>query len=340
MIQAYKTFKVLIIGCGNIAGGYDNAQPGENLPLGHAKAFINHGGFELAACVEPDAHKRVAFQKRWKVTHGYESMQSVLANNLKFNVISICSPTQQHETDIQSALSLQPQLIFCEKPITPNVEDSLKSIKSCQAARIKLAVNYSRRWSSRVDSFRQELINESWGKVRSVTGIYNKGILNNGSHMIDLLQCLLGPLQVKSVGKAVYDHWSDDPSIDCVLRTQRGAPVHINVADARDYSIFELQIVTEKGVISIEDGGSTWRLRKAQPSTDLAGYQFLNQGETIHQLQSDAMTNALANIWDALMHNKPLMSDGSNALQAQLVCEQIKQLATQAHLNKKTTEVI
>jgi len=333
-------FKVLIIGCGNIAGGYDNAQPDINLSLGHAKAFINHGGFDLATCVEPDAHKRVTFQKRWQVTHGYESMQSVLANNLAFDVISICSPTQYHDKDIKSAITLQTQLIFCEKPITPNVEDSLKSIKSCQAAGIKLAVNYSRRWSSRVDSFRQELINESWGKVRSVTGIYNKGILNNGSHMIDLLQCLLGPLQVKSVGKAVYDHWSDDPSIDCVLRTQRGAPVHINVADARDYSIFELQIVTEKGVISIEDGGSTWRLRKAQPSTDLAGYQFLNQGETIHQLQSDAMTNAVANIWDALMHNKPLMSDGSNALQAQLVCEQIKQLATQAHLNKKTTEVI
>jgi len=333
-------FKVLIIGCGNIAGGYDNAQPDENLPLGHAKAFINHGGFELSGCVEPDAHKRVAFQKRWKITHGYESMQSVLANNLEFDVISICSPTQQHENDIQAAISNQPQLIFCEKPITPCVEDSLKSIKSCQDSGIKLAVNYSRRWSSQVDAFRQELINESWGQVRSVMGVYNKGILNNGSHMIDLLQCLVGPLQVQTVGKAIYDHWTEDPSIDCVLRTESGAPVHINVADARDYAIFELQIITEKGVISIEDGGSTWRLRKAQPSTDLDGYQFLNQGETTHQLQSDAMTNAVANIWEALAYNKPLLSDGSNALKAQLVCEQIKQMAMPKNSHIKIKEVI
>jgi len=333
-------FKVLIIGCGNIAGGYDNAQPGENLPLGHAKAFINHGGFELSACVEPDAHKRVAFQKRWKIAHGCESMQSVLENNLEFDVVSICSPTQQHENDIQSVISLQPKLIFCEKPITPHVEDSLKSIRSCHAAGIKLAVNYSRRWSSQVDAFRQELINESWGQVRSVTGIYNKGILNNGSHMIDLLQYLMGPLQVQTVGKAIYDHWTNDPSIDCVLLTQLGAPVHINVADARDYAIFELQIVTEKGVISIEDGGSKWRLRKAQPSTDLVGYQFLNQGETIHQWQSDAMTNAVANIWEALAHNKPLLSDGNNALKAQLICEQIKQMVVPKNSHIKINEVI
>ncbi|MSQ57469.1 MAG: Gfo/Idh/MocA family oxidoreductase [Limnohabitans sp.] len=331
---------VLIIGCGNIAGGYDDAQPNENLPLGHAKAYINHGGFELSTCIEPDAQKRVAFQKCWEVARGYESMQSLLVNGFAFDVISICSPTQQHEKDIQIAISLHPKLIFCEKPVTPAYETSLKCIKACQEATIQLAVNYSRRWSSQVTALSEELNNGNWGMVRSVTGIYNKGILNNGSHMIDLLQCLIGSLQIQSVGKAVYDHWSDDPSVDCVLRNQHGVPVHINVADARDYVIFELQIVTEKGVISIEDGGAKWRFRKAQPSSHLAGYQFLNEAETIHQLQSDALTNAVANIWDALTYGKPLLSDGSNALQAQLVCERIKQLATQAHSHKQTTEVI
>jgi len=34
-------FKVLLIGCGNMAGGYDLFQPEEALPLGHAKAFAS-----------------------------------------------------------------------------------------------------------------------------------------------------------------------------------------------------------------------------------------------------------------------------------------------------------
>jgi len=59
-------YKVLIIGCGNMAGGYDLIQPDDALPLGHAKAFVKHGGFALSACVDPDAAKLAAFQHRWK----------------------------------------------------------------------------------------------------------------------------------------------------------------------------------------------------------------------------------------------------------------------------------
>ena len=45
-----------------MAGGYDLYRLDEALPLGHAKAFQQHGGFEVTACIDPNTEKRQAFQ--------------------------------------------------------------------------------------------------------------------------------------------------------------------------------------------------------------------------------------------------------------------------------------
>jgi len=322
-----EKLKVLIIGCGNMAGGYDLLQPEDALPLGHAKAFSKHGGFALAACVEPDAAKRAAFQQRWQVPVGYANAQEAASGGL-FDVVSICSPTHAHAADIQAALAFKPKLIFCEKPVTPKLQESLRAVQACADQQVLLAVNYSRRWSPQVAKLKAELINGHWGAVRSVSGVYNKGILNNGSHMLDLLLGLLGPLHIVSVGQAVADFFPTDPTVDATLRTEQGVPIQLNVAHAQDYALFEMQIVTEKGVISMEDGGARWRFRHAKPSVQLAGYRFLNAGEWVEPVGSYALTGAVANIFDALQSGTPLASSGSNALQAQALCEQNQHIAS------------
>jgi predicted dehydrogenase len=195
-------FKVLIIGCGNMAGGYDLLQPDDALPLGHAKAFAKHGGFVVSACVEPDAAKRAAFQQRWQVPAGFASVQEVAAAGGQFDVISICSPTHAHAADIQSALALKPKLIFCEKPVTLQLQESQRAVQACADQKVLLAVNYSRRWSPQVTQLKAELADGHWGAIRSVSAVYNKGLLNNGSHMTDSLLNLFGPLQITHVGQA------------------------------------------------------------------------------------------------------------------------------------------
>ena len=322
-----QAYKVLIIGCGNMAGGYDLMQPEDALPLGHAKAFANHGGFTVSACVDPDAAKRASFQQRWQVPAGFASVQEVAESGGQFDVISICSPTHVHAADIQSALKLKPKLIFCEKPVTSQLQDTQRAVQTCADQQVLLAVNYSRRWSPQVTQLKTELAEGQWGAVRSVSAVYNKGLLNNGSHMIDLLMALFGPLRIVSVGQAVNDFFFDDPTVDATLRTQQGLPVQLTVAHAQDYALFEMQIVTEKGVINMEDGGARWRLRHAKSSETLAGYRFLNSGEWVEPQGSYALTGAVANIFEALQNGALLSSKGTNALQAQALCEQMKQMA-------------
>jgi len=320
-------FKVLLIGCGNMAGGYDLLQPEDALPLGHAKAFRQHGGFELTSCIDPNTEQRQAFQSRWQVPQGFARWQDLPQHVGAFDVISICSPSVFHAADIQAALALQPQLIFCEKPVTLSLTETQQAVTDCARQNVLLVVNYSRRWSPQVADLKKQLNDGQWGAMRSVSAVYNKGMLNNGSHMMDLLLNLFGPLQITHVGKAVVDHFEADPSVDACLQTADGVPVQLNVAHAQDYALFEMQIVTEKGVIAMEDGGARWRFRTSAPSAQLSSYNFLNHGEWISPQGSPALRNAVANLHDALTNSAALACTGMHALQAQTLCEQIQQQA-------------
>ena len=188
-----ELLNVLIVGCGNIAGGYDADKRDGGRPLTHAGAYRSHGGFRLLTCVDPDGEKRSSFASRWGVEEAVASLDAVTGRAGRYDVVSICSPTAAHADDVASAIALRPALIFCEKPITPRYETSQELVGQCAAAGIQMAVNHTRRWDPEVIRLRSELASEQWGPVRSISAVYSKGILNNGSHMVDLLNYLVGP---------------------------------------------------------------------------------------------------------------------------------------------------
>lgn len=323
-----RPLDVLVVGCGNIAGGFDAERAASEPPLTHAGAFSRHPGFRLAACVEPDAQRRAGFMQRWQVPLGFASLAEAAAHGLRMAIASICSPTAAHAADLEAVLRLQPRAIFCEKPVTPSAAETQRWVDACRAAGVLLAVNHTRRWAPDVVRLREQLQRGEWGALRALAGVYNKGILNNGGHLVDLVHYLAGPLEVIAAGPAVHDFWPDDPSASALLRTQSGVPVAFSTAHAADYALFELQIVTEQGVLIMENGGMNWRLRRSIASPHFEGYRSLGAAEEIAGEYPLAMTAAVANLHDAIVRGVPLASTGDSALQAQRVCDAIRRAAT------------
>lgn len=319
-----QILKTLIIGCGNIAGGFDAQRPDDQLPLTHAGAYTRHGGYRIAACVEPVVDRRVAFMQRWNVSEGYASISELAAHIGRYDVISICSTTTAHVEDVTAAIALKPRLIFCEKPVAPTLAEAVLLVHACGDAGILFAVNYTRRWDPDVLQLAQELAAGRWGSVRAVTGVYNKGILNNGSHMIDLLHLLFGNLELVGTGPACADGFPGDLSVPAQLQTQGGVTIQLASTDARDFSLFELQIMTDKAVLSMENGGMNWRVRTAVESKVFAGYRNLGSEEMRIGRLPEAALVAVSEIHEAIMRGGKLSSTGENALQAQRVCEAVR----------------
>lgn len=324
-MTAAVPLQVLVVGCGNIAGGFDEARAAGGWPLTHAGAYRRHGGFRLAACIEPDAARRQAFMARWSVDKGYADLGDT-EERAAFDVISICSPTALHAAHLEQVLRLRPRLVFCEKPVTPSASATLEWVEAFERAGIAFAVNHTRRWAPDIVRLKDELAAGRFGALRSVVGHYNKGILNNGSHMVDLCRDLFGPLRALWAGGAVADFWPDDPTIAAMLATESGVPVSLVPSHAADYALFELEIVTERGMLVMEQGGLAWRWREAAPSRQFAGYRSLADDVRTAGEYEQAMTAAAANIHATLAHGATPASTGRSAWEAQQLCETMRRM--------------
>jgi predicted dehydrogenase len=315
---------VLIIGCGNIAGRFDESAPSDRLPLTHAGAFRAHGGYKMVACVEPDRQRRAEFMQHWSIAEGHDNVALLKDRVGAFDIVSICSPTALHASHLGAAIELRPRLIFCEKPVTPSVRESEYWNQKCEEAGILLAVNHTRRWAPDVQRLAVELRDGKWGALRAVVGHYNKGAMNNGGHMIDLLRLLVGELNIVSVGAPSWDFWQDDPTVPANLLSDSGVPVYLNATHAGDFSFFELELFTSEAVLAMEGGGAQWRIRRAEPSATFKGYKSLGNSQSQAGEYSQAMTNAAANIEAAVLRGEALASTGESALRAQRVCERMR----------------
>jgi len=321
--------RVLIIGCGNIAGGFDEGSTSVNFTYTHAGAYAQDGRFNITACVEPDDNRRGEFMAAWSVPDGFHSTDELLdfcrEKNQQFDVISICSPTDCHAHDFEIALCLKPKLIFCEKPVTTSLSETERLIEECRKANILLAVNYTRRWDPDILKLQADISAGQWGELRSVVGIYNKGILNNGSHMLDLCQLLIGPVKIIKVGKPVKDYFSDDPTIPVWLEGNQSVPIHLSCANAEDYAVFELQLIFSLGVLTMEEGGMFWSERRVIDNDTFKGYRKLSETVRRPGEYPSAMLRAVDNIYRAINQNVPIASNGVTSLAAQRVCEEVKQ---------------
>lgn len=316
---------VLIIGCGNIAGGFDMNRAPDLLPLSHAGAFSRHGGFLLRACVDPDNIRRQAFARRWNIEVDLADMAELTVDSGAFDVISICSPTALHHQHLEQALALRPRVIFCEKPLASDLAASRKLVQDCNESGVALVVNYSRQWDPVLAELATQLSNGHWGCVHSIIGHYNKGILNNGSHMIDLLFRLVGPLELVTAACAKFDFSESDPTVAALFTAAKGeVPVYLNPGCAKDFAYFEIEIVCELGVIRMHSSGLGWQFRNVVPSPQFEGYHSLGAPREIKGGYLETMAGAINDIYAYLQGGASISSMGENAIEVQNLCMQIQ----------------
>lgn len=329
--MSMSRYRVLLIGCGNIAGRFDMSRSADAWPVTQAGAFRRHGGYELAACIDPDEPARLAFAAHWGIACHASSLEALDSKTGEFDVIGLCSPTALHSAHLESVLRLKPRVIFCEKPLTHDLQQSSRWEQACKEQGVALVVNYTRQWDPSVTRLVDEVRSGKWGEVRSAVGYYNKGILNNGGHLVDLLLRLLGPLAVIAAATPVHDHWDNDPTVSGLLCTSDGRiPVCLAPAHAKDYSLFELELVCEWGVIRMRDGGMHWDTRRAEASPHFQGYRVLAFVNSRDGDYLQAMTLAVTDIYQHLSQGTGTRSAGAHALAIQAICEQLLATATHA----------
>jgi len=305
-------FSTLIIGCGAIAGGYDEGDiAGPDIQT-HAKAFQHHDGFNLTGCIDQDHARAQEFARIWQVDQVYESLDQALADR-NFDVISVCTSTPGHEKILRKLHSAIPKLVFCEKPLTDRIATARDMAALYQGG---MAVNYLRRFDPDIRRLARRIADGEYGDLLSAEACYNKGLYNNGSHMTDLIQMLTGPLKVTAAGTITGDFWIEDPTISARLESRSGAPVELTGSDVRNGMVFDLDLTFDQARIGLTDFSNRITIR-TQDGGEQSFTCDLDRG----------MLNALSNIHDYLTTGTELFSTGENAVQALEICADIRKMS-------------
>lgn len=324
--------KSAIIGCGQIAGGYDEYVKDDQIRT-HAKAYQQQPATELIAVVDRDYRRAKEFSAHWGNPEAYADAAKMLSI-VKPDIVSICTPDNAHAEMLQLCLEYpRIKAVWCEKPLVTEVKNAGAIVSGYTQKGVVLAVNYYLRWNDEIQHIKSALQKGEMGNIQKVVVYYTKGICHNGSHAVDLLLDWFGlPGKIQVFGSHV-DFSADDPTVDARLLMD-GVPVYLIGADAREYSIFEIDILGTLGRVNIEVSGQETKWFRRQPDPVYKGYQVLRpspqSNPSFKPDQSSAMAGVLQEIIGAISTGKPVRSNGHTALATLKVCcelaEQAKKL--------------
>jgi len=313
--------KTAIIGCGKIAGSHDSPDNPNDIRT-HAKAYRLNKDTNLVAVVDQNVQQAFEFSKKWGGPTVFSDVGEMLST-VKPEIISICSPDETHGAILEKCLDCSNlKAVWCEKPVTNDIDQAKELVAAYKKKEIILAVNYQRRWNSAFERIKKILQQGKLGPTQKVIVYYSKGICHNGSHAIDLLLDWFGlPWKMEVVGKHI-DFEENDPTVDARLMFG-DILVSLIGFDEREYSIFEINIFGTLGRINIFNFGREIELF----SLNEDAREIMSHGKVLKNEYMITMSKVLKNIADSIYTGELIRSNGFSALKTQKIC---CQLATEA----------
>lgn len=239
-------YKVGIIGCGNIGSEFNSFFT--IWPVTHARAYDEHPLTKLIAVADCNKEKVQKCARDWRVPNYYLNYIKMLKKE-KFDIISICTPYETHAQIIRDIVNLSPQVkgIFCEKPFTNSLQEAKEVTELCKKKKIVLTVNFQRRHDL-FYQYVQENLDRLVGDIKKVIFTYTGGIINNGSHVFDLLRFYFGDIESL---EARFEEKKTDPNLIVLLKFKSGLQGIITSCLIPQHCEFELKIMGEKAKLDL-----------------------------------------------------------------------------------------
>ncbi len=310
---------VLIVGCGNMGVFYDFHDMNLEHPRSHLTAYLGNSNYKIAGLVDSDLSKLKLIQSKFNIGSTYENM-TALPKDLKFDVVSLATSTSSR-LNIMAELVNRTSLIFCEKPLAATLAEALEIQKLIKNSQTTLLLNYSRRWNQKIRDVFSRVQSGEFGTIKKINSLYTKGLVNNGSHQIDLLHMLGCKVQaVQTISEAVPDSFIESTfSFNLQMngpQNEQFISTH-TALNYQEYTTFEIDILMSSGRIEIKDSGNHIKISIPKADSKYVDYSFLNLIEEFNDTQKDVLKNAVDQIFNVL-DNKEIanctLTDGIKSL--------------------------
>ena len=170
-------YSVGIVGCGTMGRK-------------HAEAYEADDSTEIVAVADLDESVRTAHAEAFGVPATYETHADMLAAE-DLDLVSVCTLHSTHAAITTDVADAGVEGIWCEKPMATSLGEAEDMIEAADRNGVKLTVAHQYRFNPVHEKARQLVADGAVGDPRFVTVQSSGGLLNMGTHMVDMARFFL-----------------------------------------------------------------------------------------------------------------------------------------------------
>ena len=276
-------YTVTIIGLGNIGLLYDIDRDSDSKEfLSHTRSAFFHKNFEIKYLVDKDLSKLELAKNKFGNQIEYKTELGVDYIPTEIIVLASIPSVNAHYLNKLKSID-NVKLFLIEKPFL----NQLETISNYKKIIKKSYVNYFRKSIPYFKNLKKDIDKKIFGNLIAVNVYYSKGLSNNGSHLIDLINYFFGPnYDLDSIKIINYknDYSIDDESVSFCIDynyNEKSIPVIFNSLDERKFSLIELDLFFDSQRFRIFDFGGKIEISKIFQDKVFSGYKNLLPSEVI-----------------------------------------------------------
>jgi len=305
--------KCLVVGLGSIGMGYDLDLDFDEFVLTHCAAISGHNDFILSAGVDLNKENRDIFEGTFN-SPAFDNID-IAIKEVRPAVGVICCPTNDHYAALISLVESQDiKVILCEKPLSYDIVEAQEMVNICAKYDVPLYVNYMRRADPNVVEIKRRIVSGEIAGPIKVSAWYSKGLLNNGSHLVDLASHWLGNYRSHKLLNCER-HWNKtDPEPDVYIQFEKGSLVLMSAWE-EFYTHFTVELLSRSGRLYYSNGGEKISYNQAGEDDLFKGYKVLaDKSEIFKNHFLKYQYHVYGQLSEALQKRKSYLCDGFNGL--------------------------
>ena len=170
--------RAAVIGVGSIGGN-------------HIQGYLDSGRFEVVALADLSAEAVAENSKRFGIAPALYSDARQMMEEVRPDVVSICTWHKGHSPWTIAASAYKPQAILCEKPMADSVGAAERMLIACKRNGVKLAIGHQRRFLPSYTLAKELIAEKAIGEVNLIQSMGGDGLPNYSSHQTDMYRYLL-----------------------------------------------------------------------------------------------------------------------------------------------------
>lgn len=194
--------RTALIGFGKMAAGYslDPVMTRWYEYASHSQVLREHPAFAWDAVIDPSPEAQALARDIWSIPNVFDSAEAAAAAGYAPDCLIIATPPDLRAGALEPFGSVKVALV--EKPLGRSLDEALNLVELAARKNILLQVNTWRRADETMQNLANGGIKELIGNVQAASFIYGNGLHNNGFHLIDMVEMLLGAItSVQALGE-------------------------------------------------------------------------------------------------------------------------------------------